>query len=88
MSSISDINRLQWRCRRGMREMDLLLGGYLEQCYAQADPELQQAFIDILDEIDQDILDWVMQRQPCPPRYVRLIHELQQFSSLHKPGSN
>ena len=28
--------RLAWRCRRGMKELDLLLGGWLRQNYAQA----------------------------------------------------
>lgn len=77
MSSL-DLNRLRWRCRRGMREMDLLLGHYLDQQYATSDHDMQQAFVQILDELDQDILDWVMQRRPCPGKYQLLIDRLQE----------
>ncbi len=76
MSSISDINRLRWRCRRGMREMDIVLGGFLEQQYEAADSDIQQAFVRILDELDQDILDWIMARRPCPAEYRPLVERL------------
>ena len=85
---MSEISKLRWHCRRGMREMDLLLGGYLETRYCQAPTERQQAFSNLLDELDQDILNWVMQRQPCPPQYADLIEELRQFSAGRKPTSN
>ena len=84
----TNINRLRWHCRRGMREMDLLLGGYLDTRYSQAPPELQQSFSAILGELDQDILDWVMQRRPCPPEYSDLIQELRQLSTARRPQSN
>ena len=31
-----EFNRLRWRCRRGMREIDDLLIGYLESGYSDA----------------------------------------------------
>lgn len=83
----TDISRLRWRCRRGMREMDLLLGSFLDQYYAEASMEVQQAFARILDEIDQDILDWVMQRRPSPPEYDDLLVQLRnQFQRI--PAAN
>ena len=33
------LSRLRWRCRRGMRELDSLLSGWLESHWADADPE-------------------------------------------------
>ena len=35
-------SKLRWQCRRGMRELDLLLSNYLDEQYAQAG-ELQKA---------------------------------------------
>lgn len=68
-----------------MREMDLLLGNFLEQHYVEAPGEVQQAFNRILEEIDQDILDWIMQRRPCPPEYASLIPQLStQFDRIPK----
>ncbi|HEY8587140.1 MAG TPA: succinate dehydrogenase assembly factor 2 [Rhodanobacter sp.] len=56
------IKRLRWRARRGTRELDALLGGWLDQCFAGADPDRQQAFDELLDVQDPDLWDWVMGR--------------------------
>jgi antitoxin CptB len=47
--------RLQWLCRRGMRELDLVLMGYLERDYDAAGPAEQAAFIRLLDESDDSL---------------------------------
>ncbi len=39
---------LRWQCRRGMRELDLLLTEYLENAYAQASEDEKQAFRELL----------------------------------------
>lgn len=80
---MNQLSKLHWRCRRGMREMDLLLGGFLEQYYPAASIELQQSFTALLDEIDQDILDWIMQRQAPPAHYIDIIDHLRNQQSRH-----
>ena len=40
--------RLYWRCRRGTKELDRVLGDYLEQEYARAEARLQNAFAGLL----------------------------------------
>ena len=40
---------LIWRCRRGNRELDMLLTGYLEQHYSTASPSEQAAFQRLLE---------------------------------------
>ncbi len=82
------MNRLRWRCRRGMREMDLLLGGYLDTCYTDAPAPVQAAFQAMLEELDQDIYDWVMGRRPCPEEYIEVIRQLQQMTNTRRPQSN
>lgn len=78
---MSQLSKLHWRCRRGMREMDLLLGGFLEQHYLTASIEMQQSFTALLEEIDQDILDWIMQRQTPPAHYIDIINHLRDQQS-------
>ena len=56
MPSDPEISRLRWRCRRGMRELDMLLLGYVENHYLQAQPAEQQAFRRLLTTPDPDIL--------------------------------
>lgn len=47
---------LRWRCRRGMRELDLLLLRYLDRDYPSARPAERQAFVTLLSCQDPDIL--------------------------------
>lgn len=62
----SRIKRLRWRTRRGTRELDALFGGWLEQCFPQADEARRQAFDELLDVQDPDLWDWVMGHAKAP----------------------
>ncbi|MCC2666247.1 MAG: cptB [Gammaproteobacteria bacterium] len=51
--------RLRWACRRGMLELDVLLGNFLEEAFLFL-PESEQAlFIKLLDASDQDLFLWL-----------------------------
>lgn len=51
-----DLSRLRWRCRRGMRELDMLLLSYVESYYPAAAATEQAAFRYLLTMPDPDIL--------------------------------
>ena len=55
---MTEIARLRWRCRRGMRELDQLLGWYLETRYPHDDAPTQRAFEALLDAQDPDLWNW------------------------------
>jgi antitoxin CptB len=44
--------QLEWRCRRGMRELDLLLRRYLDESYETAAPPEQRLFQRLLEQPD------------------------------------
>ena len=50
-----ELSRLRWRCRRGMRELDVLLVRYLEEVYPGAGPREQAAFRDLLNRQDPEL---------------------------------
>jgi len=50
--------------RRGMREMDLILGGFIDKFGASLTGEQLDAFELLLSRRDQDLYDWVSERQP------------------------
>ena len=58
--SSTEMQRLKWQCRRGMLELDLLLGRFLEESYAALDEAQQQAFARLLQESDQDLQGWLL----------------------------
>ncbi|MGX2041421.1 FAD assembly factor SdhE [Methylocaldum sp. MU1018] len=45
--------QLRWRCRRGMRELDLLLQRYLDDTYDRAPKAEKSTFLRLLDEPDE-----------------------------------
>jgi len=52
-------SRLRWACRRGMLELDVLLGNFLEEAYLKLTPKEQKKFLKLLDCNDQDLFDWL-----------------------------
>ena len=70
-------SQLRWRCRRGMRELDVLLERYLRERYPSAPAAEQQAFAALLDLPDPELLAFVMrQRVPADPHWVHVIAQL------------
>jgi len=55
-----ELGRLRWQCRRGMRELDLLLEGYLDHGYAAAAESERAAFRRLLDYPDQLLLEYLL----------------------------
>lgn len=67
------MSRLRWRCRRGMRELDVVLQRYLERCYPGADPAEQQAFERLLELQDPQLLAYVTRQAIPDPELAHVI---------------
>ncbi|MDQ7074362.1 MAG: succinate dehydrogenase assembly factor 2 [Gammaproteobacteria bacterium] len=52
--------RLRWQCRRGLLELDFILGEFLEQHYDDLSDTLQQQFVCLLEQSDPDLQRWLM----------------------------
>lgn len=74
---MSDTGRLRWRCRRGMRELDQLLGWYLEERYAHADGAIKAAFAELLEQPDPELWHWLQgQGAPDDARFRGIVDEI------------
>jgi len=70
----ADLARLRWRCRRGMRELDVVFQRYLEQRYPQAPAAEQQAFESLVELQDPQLLAYLMGRErPQDPEQLNVI---------------
>ena len=70
-------DRLKWRCRRGLLELDLILQGFLERGFAGLDPVEKAIFGELLDSPDPELLDWALGRsEPADPRYHGVVRQL------------
>ena len=57
--------KLSWRCRRGMLELDQLLGYFIKQ-HAHKLSEINQIqLIQLLDYSDQDLYNWLIKKMPA-----------------------
>jgi antitoxin CptB len=67
-----DTRRLRWQCRRGLLELDLLLGRFVAERYVNLSAPEQEAFGLLLARPDQELLAWI-QGQEVPPDELKGI---------------
>lgn len=73
--------------RRGMRELDLLIGRFVEERLEYlSDAELEHLDA-LLFEIDVSVFDWITGMADCPEQYGALVAEIRRVSMMDaKPG--
>lgn len=77
-------SRLKWKCRRGMREMDILLGRFLDRGYPDLDAAGRDTFERLLELPDQDLLAWLSGNGlPKEAQLKALIEQIRQV--VHAP---
>ena len=68
------MGKLRWRCRRGMKELDLLTLAYLERHYPTASAEERQAFAELLELQDPLLMSYMMGREtPTDATTARVV---------------
>lgn len=71
------VNRIAWQCRRGMRELDELLGAFLRSRYTDLIEADRQTFNRLLDYPDAVLLELLMGRmQPADSDVARLVNDI------------
>jgi antitoxin CptB len=61
-----DTGRLTWRCRRGMKELDLVLTRYLRERWPLAGEAERVSFEQLLEQPDPLLAAWLMGNAPPP----------------------
>ena len=54
-----EYNRLRWQCRRGMLELDVMLGAFLENAWPNMDDRGRRSFRRLLEYPDQKLQGWL-----------------------------
>ncbi|RVU82877.1 hypothetical protein EOL70_20260 [Leucothrix sargassi] len=81
--AMSDMMRLRWRCRRGQKELDIVMNRYLEQVYTDAEPSQKAAFEELLLVEDPTIIDLLMERIDAQnPEQQILLDKLRTIMAL------
>ena len=79
-----DSRQLVWRCRRGVRELDVLFTRFLESEYPNLELEEQQSFQALLEVQDPTIMDWLFGKAEVDQALQSIIYRLQNHAGINK----
>lgn len=77
---MKEFERARWRCRRGLLELDIILQRFMDQHYAQLDPQELEQFERLLSLPDNDLWDLIAAKQINRDSDLQAVLELLQKS--------
>jgi antitoxin CptB len=81
----AEAGRLRWRCRRGMKELDILLTRYIDERFSTASPQEQEAFEGLLEIQDPVIFAYCLGQERPPEHLAVLIERITANPSAGEP---
>ena len=70
------LERVRWRCRRGLLELDIVLGRFIEQCYPTLSEDQREVFDELLDLPDTELWDVICEKKEPEHTRQRVVLEL------------
>jgi antitoxin CptB len=77
-SLVKELERARWRCRRGLLELDILLGRFMDEHYATLGENELRQFEMLLNLPDNDLWDMIMQKQQTKDQSLQPVLRLLQ----------
>jgi antitoxin CptB len=78
---VNDLARLSWACRRGMLELDVLLGNFLKEAYPALNVDDKVLFIELLSLQDPVIHAWLMGHEtPAEERFKHITDTIRRHA--------
>ena len=75
LSPTDQQRKLVWQCRRGIKEVEVLLVPFFERHYANLSASDQALFEKLLEQHDVEMFEWFTHRsQPEQPDLARIVH--------------
>ena len=76
------LNKLRWKSRKGIRELDILLQNYLDTHYSNLDSLNKKLFEEILEIDTYDLLNAISGKSSYNEKYESIITQLSKLSTL------
>ena len=64
-----ELSRVIWKCRKGIREIDILLSRYTEKVYPTLNSKQKDVYVEFIDLDTYEILDMLVNNKPCDQKY-------------------
>ena len=88
-TSENRLKRLVMRSkRRGIREMDLILGTFADRHLAALSPDDLDLYERFLGENDHDLYGWISGQLEAPQEYLALIEMIRTSAIVHPAGAD
>ena len=71
-----NIEKIKWKCRRGTKELDLLLGKFFDQFFIESDDKTKEAFVRLIDMQDPEIYDLLTEKKKAHNTDIESIIKL------------
>lgn len=65
--------KIEWECRRGMRELDKLIMPFYQQYFDELSEAEQQTFVEMLGYTDPELFRWFMNQEPAPTQALQAM---------------
>ena len=77
---MGELSRYKLRCRRGMKELDVVLERYLVNHFPQANPEELERFNELLELQDPQLFGIIFQTELTPEKFQHLAEKIRSRS--------
>ena len=75
-----EISKVIWKCRKGIREIDILLSNYTEKVYPTLSSEQQSVYVEFIDLDTYEILYMLVNNKPYDKKYQKIVEALRSFN--------
>lgn len=76
------LNKLRWKARKGIRELDILLQSFLETSYDNLNNDDKMLFEEILEIETYDLLNAISGKSSYNKKYENIIMQLSKLSII------
>ncbi|MBJ40844.1 MAG: hypothetical protein CMD84_01000 [Gammaproteobacteria bacterium] len=73
-------SKLKWKCRKGVRELDILLSKYIETSYDLLSSKEKDIFIEFIEKDTYEILDILMNKKNVNNKFLNIVEALKSLN--------
>ncbi|MBH44312.1 MAG: succinate dehydrogenase assembly factor 2 [Gammaproteobacteria bacterium] len=76
------ISKIKWRCRKGLRELDILLTYFVETEYDNLSYKEKDLFLELIDFDSQELFNILLGKEICDQKFLNLIKVIKKVYKL------
>ena len=65
--------------RRGLQELDLVFKPFVEERFSELNQEDKVSFLELLDNNDVDLMDWIINEKPTPRKFNNIVIQVKNY---------